>query len=57
MQEMRTEMNTRFDAVDAKLLGIENQFEYTNELRINDIGIIADKVSKLEKELYLLKKQ
>lgn len=55
VNELKSEMHFRFDAVDAKLEGIGQQFELTNESRIHDVGFISDKVNKLEKELYILK--
>lgn len=36
-------------------MGVGNQFELTNEQRINEFEFIADKVNKLEKEIYFLK--
>ena len=53
--EFKSEMHNRFDKVDAKLEGIGGQFELTNESRIDDFDFIADKVNKLEKELYIIK--
>lgn len=53
--EFKSEMHNRFDKVDAKLEGIGGQFELTNESRIDDFDLIADKVNKLEKELYIIK--
>jgi hypothetical protein len=53
--DLKTEMHNRFDSIDAKLIGVGGQFELTNESRIIDVDFIADKVNKLEKELYILK--
>ncbi|KUP04195.1 hypothetical protein Q73_13780 [Bacillus coahuilensis m2-6] len=55
MEELKSEMHDRFDKVDAKLVGVGNQFEFTNESRIVEDGFISDKVNKLEKEIYLIK--
>lgn len=55
MKEFKSEMHNRFDKVDAKLEGVGGQFELTNESRIEDVEFIADKVNKLEKEIYLLR--
>jgi chromosome segregation ATPase len=55
MNEFKTEMHNRFDKVEARLKGIGGQFELTNEPRIDEFDFIADKVNKLEKEIYLLK--
>ena len=55
ISEFKSEMHNRFDTVDAKLEGIGGQFELTNESRIDDFDFIADKVNKLEKEIYILK--
>jgi archaellum component FlaC len=55
MNEFKTEMHNRFDKVEAKLEGVGGQFELTNESRIDEINFIADKVNKLEKEIYLLR--
>ncbi|WP_078427494.1 hypothetical protein [Alkalihalobacterium alkalinitrilicum] len=51
----KSEMHNRFDTIEAKLEGVGGQFELTNESRIIDVDFIADKVSKLERELYILK--
>ena len=55
MNEFKSEMHNRFDKVEVKLEGIGGQFELTNESRMDDFGFIADKVNKLEKEIYILK--
>lgn len=55
MKEFKSEMHNRFDKVDAKLEGVGGQFELTNESRIEDVEFIAEKVNKLEKEIYLLR--
>jgi len=56
-KEFKTEMHNRFDKLEAKLDGVGDQFERTNESRIDEFEFIADKVNKLEKEIYFLKKQ
>ena len=53
--EFKSEMHNRFDKVEAKLEGIGGQFELTNESRMDDFDFVADKVNKLEKEIYILK--
>jgi uncharacterized phage infection (PIP) family protein YhgE len=55
MNEFKSEMHNRFDKVEVKLEGIGGQFELTNESRMDDFDFIADKVNKLEKEIYILK--
>ncbi|MBR7553641.1 hypothetical protein ACFFJI_11655 [Allobacillus sp. GCM10007491] len=55
MKSMKSEMHSRFDSIEAKLEGVGNQFELTNESRINEMDFIVDKVNKMEKELYILK--
>lgn len=55
MTQFKTEMHNRFDKIDAKLDGVGSQFELTNEQRMNEYEFIADKVNKLEKEIYFLK--
>ncbi|MFD2212330.1 hypothetical protein [Metabacillus endolithicus] len=55
IKSLKIEMHDRFDKIDAKLDGVGNQFELTNEQRINEFEFIADKVNKLEKEIYFLK--
>ena len=55
LKNLKSEMHNRFDKVDAKLEGIGGQFELTNESRIDDFDFIADKVNKLEKEIYIIK--
>lgn len=55
MKEFKTEMHDRFDKVEAKLDGVGGQFELTNESRMKEFDFIADKVNKLEKEIYFLK--
>ena len=55
INEFKSEMHNRFDKVEVKLEGIGGQFELTNESRIDDFDFIADKVNKLEKEIYILK--
>jgi hypothetical protein len=55
MKEFKTEMHNRFDKVEAKLEGVGGQFELTNESRIDEFDFIADKVNKLEKEIYFLR--
>jgi hypothetical protein len=55
MNEFKTEMHNRFDKVEARLKGVGGQVELTNESRIDEFDFIADKVNKLEKEIYLLK--
>ncbi|MDE5416344.1 hypothetical protein [Alkalihalobacterium chitinilyticum] len=54
IHDFKTDMHNRFDTIEAKLEGV-GQFELTNESRIIDVDFIADKVSKLERELYILK--
>ena len=55
MNQFKSEMHNRFDKVEVKLEGIGGQFELTNESRMDDFDFIADKVNKLEKEIYILK--
>jgi uncharacterized phage infection (PIP) family protein YhgE len=55
MNEFKSEMHNRFDKMEVKLEGIGGQFELTNESRMDDFDFIADKVNKLEKEIYILK--
>ena len=55
INELKAEMHTRFDTIQARLEGVGGQFELTTESRMNEIDFIADKVNKLEKELYFLK--
>lgn len=55
VQSMKSDMHNRFDTIEAKLEGVGGQFELTNESRMTDIDFIADKVNKLEKDLYILK--
>ncbi|WP_407270213.1 hypothetical protein [Radiobacillus sp. PE A8.2] len=55
VNDLKTEMHNRFDTIEAKLEGVGGQFELTNESRIIDVDFIADKVNKLERELYILK--
>jgi len=55
VNDLKTEMHNRFDTIEAKLDGVGGQFELTNESRIIDVDFIADKVNKLERELYILK--
>ena len=57
MDEFKSEMHNRFDKVEVKLEGIGGQIEPTNESRMDDFDFIFDKVNKLEKEIYILKKQ
>lgn len=52
---LKSEMHNRFDTIERKLEGVGGQFELTNESRITDVNFIADKVNKLERELYILK--
>lgn len=52
--DFKTEMHHRFDTIEAKLESVGGKFEPTNESRIMDVDFIADKVSKLERELYTL---
>ena len=52
INELKVEMHTWFDTIQARLEGVFGQFELTTESRINEIDFIADKVNKLEKELY-----
>ncbi|WP_078596186.1 hypothetical protein [Evansella clarkii] len=53
--DLRSEMHSRFDAVDAKLEGVGSQFELAAETRIKETDFLTDKVNKLEKEVYYLK--
>ncbi|WP_241558947.1 hypothetical protein [Oceanobacillus halophilus] len=55
IHSLKSEMHNRFDTIEAKLEGVGGQFELTNESRINEVDFIADKVNKLEKDLYILK--
>lgn len=55
ISQLKSEMHNRFDTIEAKLVGVGGQFELTTESRIVDVDFIADKVNKLEKELYMLK--
>jgi SMC interacting uncharacterized protein involved in chromosome segregation len=55
VNDLKTEMHNRFDTIEAKLEGVGGKFELTNESRIIDVDFIADKVNKLERELYILK--
>ncbi|ASK62385.1 hypothetical protein CFK37_09560 [Virgibacillus phasianinus] len=55
IHSLRSEMHNRFDTIEAKLEGVGNQFELTNESRINERDFISSKMSKMEKELYILK--
>jgi polyhydroxyalkanoate synthesis regulator phasin len=55
IKSMKSEMHSRFDTIERKLEGVGGQFELTNESRITDVDFIADKVNKLERELYMLK--
>jgi hypothetical protein len=55
IHDLKLEMHNRFDSIEAKLEGVGGQFELTNESRIVDVDFIADKVNKLERELYILK--
>ena len=55
LKSLKSEMHNRFDKVEVKLEGIGGQFELTNESRMDDFDFIADKVNKLEKEIYILK--
>ncbi|MDT8858937.1 hypothetical protein N0O92_01755 [Alkalihalobacillus sp. MEB130] len=53
--DLKLDMHNRFDTIEAKLEGVGGQFELMNESRIIDVDFIADKVNKMEKELYILK--
>ena len=55
VNDLKTEMHNRFDTIEGKLEGVGGQFEITNESRIIDVDFIAEKVNKLERELYILK--
>ncbi|WP_223702224.1 hypothetical protein [Sutcliffiella deserti] len=62
VSDMKTEMHQRFNTMDrrfntieAKLDGIGGQFELTNESSMNDVEFIANKVNKLEREVFILK--
>jgi SMC interacting uncharacterized protein involved in chromosome segregation len=55
INDLKSEMHMRFDDIESKLEGVGGQFELTTESRITDVDFIADKVNKLEKELYILK--
>ncbi|CAM5214178.1 hypothetical protein UACE39S_05477 [Ureibacillus acetophenoni] len=55
IKQIKTEMNTRFNAVVSKLEDIREHFELTNEARVKDVGFIEYKVNRLEKEIYLIK--
>ncbi|WP_246050079.1 hypothetical protein [Aquibacillus sediminis] len=55
IHDFKSEMHERFNAMEAKLQGVGEQFELTNESRITDVGFIADKVNRLERELYIIK--
>ncbi|WP_096199888.1 hypothetical protein [Bacillus sp. FJAT-45350] len=55
MKSMKSQMHNRFDTIQSKLEGVGGLFELTNESRITDVDFIADKVNKLERELYILK--
>jgi predicted nucleic acid-binding Zn-ribbon protein len=55
MSDMKSEMHQRFNTIEAKLDGIGGQFELTNESRMNDVDFIANKVNKLEREVFILK--
>ncbi|MCD8502775.1 MAG: hypothetical protein LRY71_15305 [Bacillaceae bacterium] len=55
MADFKNEMHDRFDHVDAKLEGVGHQFELTNEARINDIAFLNEKVTRIEKDVYILK--
>ncbi|TYS69397.1 hypothetical protein FZC75_17510 [Sutcliffiella horikoshii] len=55
MDERFNSVDERFDAVDAKLDGMGNQFELTNEPRINEVDFLDNKVNRLEKEIFIMK--
>ncbi|WP_235988972.1 hypothetical protein [Aquibacillus kalidii] len=55
LDNLSTDMHDRFDCIEGKLDGIGNQFELTNESRMNEVGFITDKVNRLEKDVYFLK--
>ncbi|GAA0454498.1 hypothetical protein [Alkalibacillus silvisoli] len=55
MKNVKTEMHHRFDSIEAKLEDIGEKFELTNELGINEMEFILDKVNKMEKDIYILK--
>jgi len=55
IRSLKSEMNHRFDTVEAKLAGVGHQFESTNETRMNEMNFLTDKVTQIEKELYILK--
>lgn len=52
---LKQKMHHRFDTIEVKLESVGGQFELTNESRRIDVDFIADKVNKLERELYILK--
>lgn len=55
MEEFKTDMHHRFDKLEAKFEGVGGQFELATQSRWNECDFIADKVIKLEKEIYLLR--
>ncbi|PAV30864.1 hypothetical protein CIL05_03855 [Virgibacillus profundi] len=55
IHSLKSEMHHRFDTIEAKLEGSGGQFEITNDLRINEMDFIDDKIHKMEKELFILK--
>lgn len=48
-------VDKRFDTVEGKLDGMGNQFELTNESRINEVDFLDNKVNRLEKEIFIMK--
>jgi hypothetical protein len=57
VEEGFTSVNERLSRIEAKLEGAGYQFESVNESRIDDVAFLLDKVNKLERELYRLKRQ
>ncbi|WP_062353562.1 hypothetical protein [Bacillus kwashiorkori] len=55
VDERFDEVNGNYKNMEKLIKGIGNQFEYTNRLRMQDIDFLSEKITKLEKELYLLK--
>lgn len=55
MHERFNTVDARFNTVDAKLDGMGNQFELTNESRINEVDFLDSKVNRLEKEIFIMK--
>lgn len=55
MKSMRSEMNKRFDAMDAKLDSIVEGFGFTTTS--SDFDFLLSKVNELEMEVYKLKKK